>query len=163
MTMLFLSVCSAAIAAGWVVLGVMLLRLLLYLPGLRRVPRTCVCLLWAVVGLRLVVPSSLESAWSLLPHAEPLTEALLYDPTPTVHTGVPVLNTVINEAVMPTVTPNPGDSCGPLQVLTAVGAWVWVTGAVCCVRKFIFRIIWMRRRAHTSFPMNGRICPAVIM
>ena len=114
LTELFLSVCNFAVTAGWVTLAVLLIRLLLGLPYLQRIPRRFVCLLWVVVGLRLMVPVSFQSTWSLMPSSVPLTKTLLYDPRPTVQTGVSALNTVINEAVMPALTPNPGDSVNPL-------------------------------------------------
>ena len=155
MTALFLTVCNAAIAAGWVVLGVMLLRLLLQLPELRRVPRWCVCLLWAVVGLRLLIPFSLESTWSLLPHAELLTETLLYDPTPTVHTGVPALNTVINESVMSSLASNPGYSVNPLQVITAVGSWVWVIGAGLMVLYMVISYLHLYSKLRFAVRCEG--------
>lgn len=154
-TKLFLSVCNLAASAGWVILAVMLVRLLLTLPGLRRIPRRFVCLLWAVVGLRLLLPFSPESAWSLLPHAEPITETFLYDPSPTVHTGVPALNTVINEAVMPSLTPNPGDSVNPLQVISDVGAWIWAIGAGLMVLYLVISYLYLYRRLRFATKMEG--------
>ncbi len=154
-TTLFLSVCNLAASAGWVVLAVMLVRLLLGLPGLRRIPRRFSVVLWAVVALRLVIPFSFESAWSLLPHAQPITQTLLYDPTPTIHTGVPALNAVINEAVMPSVTPNPGDSVNPLQVITAVGAWVWIIGTVLMILYMVISYLYLYRRLRFATKMEG--------
>lgn len=130
LTALFLSVCDLAVTAGWAVIAVLLVRLLLGLPYLRRIPRRYTVVLWAVVGLRLLLPALPESTWSLMPASVPLTESVLYDPTPTVHTGIGALNTVINEAVMPILTPNPGDSVNPLQVLAIVGAWIWMFGVL---------------------------------
>lgn len=155
LTGLFLSVCNFAGAAGWVALAVMLVRFLLGLPYLRRIPRRYTVILWAVVGLRLMIPVSLKSAWSLLPHAEPITQTMLYDPTPTLHTGVPVLNVVINETVMPSLTPNPGDSVNPLQVIAAIGAWIWVAGAVIMLLYMTSSYVCLRQKLRFAVKLDG--------
>ena len=58
----FINVINVSIAASFLMLAVILLR-----PFLKRVPRWLVCILWALVAVRLVVPFSLESRWSLVP------------------------------------------------------------------------------------------------
>ncbi|MBE6659309.1 MAG: M56 family metallopeptidase [Ruminococcaceae bacterium] len=152
---LFLSVCNLAASAGWAVIAVMLIRLLLGLPGLRRIPRRYVCLLWAVVGLRLVFPFSPESVLSLIPSAEVLPQTILYDSTPTVTTGVPALNAVINDAVMPSFAPNPGDSVNPMQVLTAIGSWVWIAGAVLMLVYMLVSYLFLYRRMRFATRLAG--------
>ena len=153
---LFLSVCNLAASAGWAVIAVMLMRLLLGLPGLRRIPRRYVCLLWAVVGLRLVFPFSPESVLSLIPSAEVLPQTVLYDRTPAVTTGIPALNAVINESVMPTFAPSPGDSVNPLQVLTAVGSWVWIVGAVLMLVYMLVSYLLLYRRVRFATRLAGK-------
>ena len=65
MTELFLTMLNIGIKAGWLILAVLLLRVIL-----RKAPRWTVCLLWGVVALRLVFPFSLESVFSLIPSAQ---------------------------------------------------------------------------------------------
>ena len=65
MERIFVEILNRSIAAGWVILAVVALRLLV-----RRAPRWTICLLWAVVAVRLVCPFSLESALSLIPSRE---------------------------------------------------------------------------------------------
>ena len=91
MTELFLRVVNLSIAASWLVLAVLLLRLIL-----PRSPRWVPMLLWGLVGIRLICPLSLESVWSLIPSAQTISPTLLTDATPTVHTGFPALNQSIN-------------------------------------------------------------------
>ena len=155
LTELFLSVCNFAVTAGWVTLAVILVRFLLGLPYLRRIPRRYTVVLWAVVGLRLIIPVSFQSTWSLMPSSVPLTKTLLYDPTPTVQTGVAALNTVLNETVMPVLTPNPGDSVNPLQVLAIVGAWVWVVGIVLMLLYMTVSYVRLRRNMRFAVKLDG--------
>ena len=62
---IFLKLLNMSIAAGWLILAVLVLRLLL-----KKAPKWVSCLLWGIVAVRLVCPFSLESGWSLVPSAE---------------------------------------------------------------------------------------------
>ena len=68
-------VLNASIAASWLILAVIALRLLL-----RRAPRWTHVALWGIVALRLLMPFSVESAFSLIPSVETVsTEMLRYE------------------------------------------------------------------------------------
>lgn len=71
MASVFLKLLNMSITAGWIVLAVMLLRLLL-----RKMPKQFTCMLWGLVGLRLILPFSPESIFSLIPSSETLPETL---------------------------------------------------------------------------------------
>ncbi len=71
MTTLFLKLLNMSIVASWIILVVLVLRLLF-----KKAPKWINCVLWAVVGIRLIVPVSIESMFSLLPTAEPIPDEL---------------------------------------------------------------------------------------
>ena len=48
--------------ANWLIVAVIVLRLLL-----KKVPRRVICVLWALVALRLMLPVSVESPVSMIP------------------------------------------------------------------------------------------------
>ena len=62
---IFLGFLNQSITAGWLILAVMALRMLL-----KRSPKWIHCLLWALVAFRLACPFSLESVFSLIPSRE---------------------------------------------------------------------------------------------
>ncbi len=64
----FIWVLNMSITASFFVLAVFVLRFLL-----RKSHKWIICLLWGVVALRLIVPYSIESSISLLPHRETIT------------------------------------------------------------------------------------------
>ena len=70
----FLEVVGRSMAAGWLVLAVAVLRLVL-----KRAPKAVAMLLWGMVALRLLCPVSIESRFSLIPEGQTapwgLTEA----------------------------------------------------------------------------------------
>ena len=62
----FIKLFNMSITAGWLILAVLCVRFLF-----RNMPKWIHCVLWGVVAVRLVVPFSVESAFSLQPSAEP--------------------------------------------------------------------------------------------
>lgn len=72
MQTLFVKLLEMGLAASWAVLAVLVLRALL-----KKAPRWTVCLLWALVALRLVCPFQIESPLSLVPDTEEVTQHVL--------------------------------------------------------------------------------------
>ena len=62
MSAVFLKLLNMSIAAGWLVVAVIVLRLCL-----KKAPKAIHCALWALVAIRLLSPFSLESNFSLIP------------------------------------------------------------------------------------------------
>ena len=77
MTSLFLKVFNLSISASYLILAVLVARLLL-----KKAPKWVNVALWAVVGLRLLCPFSLESALSLIPSAQTVPETIVLSPFP---------------------------------------------------------------------------------
>ena len=123
MDAVFLKLLNMSLTASWLCLAVLILRLLL-----KRAPKAISCALWALVGLRLLFPFSLESVLSLIPSAEPLPEDMLLSPTPTINSGIPVINEVVNPVISDSLAPTPGDSVNPMQVITTVAGYLWLIG-----------------------------------
>ncbi len=74
MTKLFLDIFNLSISASWIVGVVLLLR---FIIG-KRIPKWTVCLLWGIVGLRLLIPFYPQSQISLMPSTETVkTQAVL--------------------------------------------------------------------------------------
>ncbi len=73
MELLFIKLINLSIYASILVAVVLLLRLVS-----RRSPKWVICLIWALVGIRLVVPFSIQSSFSLLPQSEPVSGTALF-------------------------------------------------------------------------------------
>ena len=65
MDVIFLKLLNMGIAAGWLIVAVTVLRFFM-----KRAPRRILCVLWALVAIRLSCPLTLESSFSLIPRAE---------------------------------------------------------------------------------------------
>ncbi len=66
------NVINASIAASWLVLAVFFLRVIL-----KKAPRWIHVCLWGIVALRLLLPFSIESSFSLIPSAETIPQEIL--------------------------------------------------------------------------------------
>ena len=125
MESVFLHLLNMSITAGWLVLAVMVLRLLM-----KRAPRWMVCLLWVLVAVRLICPVSVESVLSLIPSTETVPTDVVMGSPPTINSGVPVVDAVVNPIISDTLAPTPEYSADPVQIATFVAANVWVIGMV---------------------------------
>lgn len=148
----FISLLNNSITAGYLVIAVMLLR-----PLLKKAPKYIRCILWSFVGLRLVLPFSIESIFSLIPSAEPIPQEILYQAEPTIHTGISFMNSAINPVLSESMAPNPGDSVNPLQVVTAIAWNVWLLGALALVIYALVSYIRLRRKLREAVKEQDNI------
>ena len=123
MEILFIKLLNMSITAGWMILAVILLRFLL-----RKAPKAIRCFLWLLVGIRLVIPISWESVWSLIPSSDVIRTDILYSETPSIHSGIGMLNQAVNPVLSESLAPDPYASANPVQILTYMAAMVWVFG-----------------------------------
>lgn len=123
MSDLFLKIVNMSISASWLVLAVLLLRFVL-----KKAPKWVNVLLWGIVAVRLAFPFSIESALSLIPSAETISPGIMMDTVPSVQTGVPTINNVINPVIGSSLAPAPGASANPFQIWIPILSIVWAVG-----------------------------------
>ena len=145
MSEIFLKILNMSISAGYIVLAVLLLRLLL-----RKAPKWITVLLWGIVAVRLICPFSMESVFSLIPSAEVVSPDIMMDRTPTINTGIPIINSTINPVISESFTPNPGDSANPLQILIPMLTTVWIVGMAALLIYTAISYARIRRRIGTA-------------
>lgn len=137
-----------SISASWVVIAVLTLRFCL-----KKAPKWVNVLLWGIVAVRMVFPFSIESVLSLIPSAETISPSIMMEQSPSVQTGAPALNHVINPVISGSFTPAPGASANPLQIWIPVLAGIWLFGIAAL---FLYSAVsyWRLRR---------KVCEAVIL
>ena len=145
MEAMFLQLVNLSITTGWLVLAVLALRLLL-----RRAPKSILCAMWGLVGLRLLCPVSIESPLSLVPSAQPLPREILTAAQPEIYSGVAVIDRVVNPVLTNTLATAPGESVNPTQILAAVLPWIWLCGMVVILSHALFTTLRLRRRVSTA-------------
>lgn len=121
---IFIKLLNNSLAASWLVLAVLLLR-----PLLKKAPKNISCLLWGLVGLRLILPVRLKSAFSLIPSAMTVSPDIVYAKSPVIDSGISSLNRAINPVISETFRAVPHTSANPLQIWLFIAAVLWLCGA----------------------------------
>lgn len=155
METLFFHLLNMSINAGWIVLAVLLLRVVL-----RKAPRWLICTLWGLVGLRLVLPFSIESIFSLIPSAETVPPTIVYEKAPAIDSGIAPVDQIINPIVAGSFTPDPATSANPLQIWGTIASFVWIIGAILMVGYMIFGYLRLRFRLRTATKIGERVYAA---
>ena len=154
----FLKIVNMSISAGWLVLAVLALRLIL-----KKAPKWVNVLLWGIVAVRLLCPISIESALSLIPSTQTISPEIMVDHTPEITTGIPALNSAINPIISDSFAPNPGDSANPLQLLIPVAANIWFLGMLVLLLYTATSYFSLRRKLRTATILRDNVyqCVAV--
>ena len=149
---IFLKVINMSISATWIVLTVLLLRLLL-----KKAPKWITVLLWGVVAVRLICPFSIESIMSLVPSTEIISPEIMVDKTPTIDSGVPIINNIVNPVVGETFAPDPTASANPLQILIPVLAIVWIVGIAAMLIYILISFLRLKNKIITAVLLRDNI------
>ena len=152
MNQLFLKIINMSISASWLILAVLIFRLIL-----RKAPRWINVLLWGIVAVRLLFPFSIESAFSLIPSAETISPDIMMDTAPTIHTGIPAINSALNPIISQSFAPAPGASANPLQIWIPVLAVVWVVGVAGFLVYTAVTYWYLHRKVGTAVLFRNNI------
>ena len=121
---LFLKIINMSISASWLVLAVLLLRFVL-----KKAPKWVNVLLWGIVAVRLAFPFSIESALSLIPSADTVPMDIEMAVQPTINSGVPVINSMVNPMLSSFAPPQDVlTSANPLQIWIPIFSILWIAG-----------------------------------
>ena len=151
MEMIFLNVFNRSLAAGWLILAVIVVRLLL-----KKAPRRLSCVLWAVVAVRLLCPFFPVSSFSLIPSGETISaEAVRFAPAPAIDSGIPALNEALNPMIGERFAPAPGTSVNPLYIWTAVAGIVWLVGVAVMAGYALLGSLRMRSVVREAVPLES--------
>lgn len=152
MTQAFLYLANQSITAGYLILAVLLLRLLL-----RRVPKDLLLWLWVPVGLRLILPVSAKSALSLIPRAKPIPMDIAYSPAPAIDSGIPVIDRAVNPVITENLTPVVTASVNPMQIVLAIISNLWLAGMVVMLLYAAVSYYRLSRKCAVSMHLQGKL------
>lgn len=152
MAEIFLYLVNMSITASWLIVAVIILRLLL-----KKAPKWVHCLLWCLVGIRLLIPFSIESVFSLIPSAKTVPREILYETSPVIDSGMESVNQAVNPLLQGSFAPNPGDSVNPLQIVTFLASCIWVLGMVILLLYTGITYIRLKRYVREAVRLEGNI------
>ena len=145
MDAVFSKLVSLSLLANWLIVAVIFLRTLL-----RKAPRRIVCMLWAIVALRLVFPFSVESPVSMVPQ----TTSVIQE---TVNTNLIHPEPVPSGAAQAQIPENQGSITDSRQPQVSAFPIVWCIGLCCMLGYFLFSYIRMRHLVMEAIPERAGI------
>ena len=152
MSSFFLKIVNMSIAASWLILAVVLLRVVL-----KKAPKWINVLLWGIVAFRLICPFSFESALSLIPSAETISPEIMMDWTPEISTGVSSIDKIVNPIITDTFAPEPIASANPLQLLIPVLAIIWAIGIIAMLVYAAVSYFRLQKKVGASLSVRDNI------
>ena len=148
----FIELCNRSIQAGYLMIAIILLRMIW-----KRVPKLLYRYLWCLVGLRLALPFTWETALSLIPKKTVIKPSVLYSKTPSVDSGIQAVNEVVNPVITQSFTPEIGASVNPLQVIMTLGAWIWLIGLVALLLYGVISYIRLHYKVQDAVLLKENI------
>ncbi len=156
---IFSALLNRAVAATLLILAVCVYRALS-----PKAPKWTRLFLWALAGLRLCLPFSIQSAWSLVPSEKILDyETAQYAAKPEITSGIAALNQAVNPAFGESFAATPAASVNPLQVWMHLAGLVWAIGVLALLLAALVSVWKLRRRVQASIELTKgvRLCDAI--
>ena len=151
MAAIFLKTVNMSISACWIVLAIMLLRI-----ALKKAPKWINCILWGIVGLRLVMPLSFESIFSLIPSAETISKTP-YSPRPYFESGVPPIDNQVNAYLNGNYFEGVTRPTGNFVDITTVLAIIWVIGIITLLIYTFVSFLRLKNEISTAVLLRDNI------
>ena len=153
MNELFLKIINMSISASWLILAVLILRLVL-----KKAPKWVNVLLWGIVAVRLICPLSFESALSLIPSSETIPLDIEMAAKPTIDSGVPAINSVVNPVLSSFAPPQHVlTSANPLQIWIPILNIIWLIGVGALLLYTAVSYGRLCRKVDTAVRYKGNI------
>lgn len=147
----FVKIVNMSVAAGWLILAVVLLRLLL-----KKAPKWISCVLWAMVAVRLVCPFSLESALSLIPSSETIPEEIFYYEGTQQHAPA-WLDIVDNPVFSQEVSVSTEHPVSVVQTRFLFWTVIWLAGIIAMLAYTVISYIRLKRDTAASVRVRDNV------
>lgn len=148
---LFVSVLNMSISAAWVLLAVLLLRLIF-----KKAPKRITVLLWCIVGLRLIMPFSVESIFSLIPSNETVSKA--WDsPRPNLNSGITVIDNGVNNYLEGHYFEGVTRPAGHFTDITTIAAAAWLIGTAALLIYTAVSFFRLKKGLRTAVLLRDNI------
>lgn len=150
MDKLFLGIINMSITSTYVILFIIIIRFFL-----KKAPKIYSYSLWSVVLLRLTIPFSFHSVFSLIRfNTKPIPADIIYTQTPQINSGITAIDRVVNSSLPIPVT---GTSVNPMQIWIGLGETIWILGLVGLVIYSIVTTIRLYKRLKPSVNTSNNI------
>ena len=147
----FSNILNASISASWLILIVIALRLIM-----KKVPKWVNVALWGIVALRLLMPFSIESAFSLIPSAQTVSDQLLQAESMAGQQSA-YLDIVTNPAYGGSVSVELDTTISAFQWELVDVTFLWLVGMAVLVLYTVVTYWRLRRKVDTAVILRDNI------
>ncbi len=148
MTNIFITVINMSLAASFVALLILALN-----RPLKRLPRFVSVILWAFVAIRLILPFSLESDFSLIPSGETVPQNITGTAVPQINSNLPFIDSAVDGMLADNFANGEAGSQNPIIELLDTAGIIWIIGAALMLCYFFASNIYIKRRLRESIPL----------
>lgn len=152
MTDLFIRLFNISISASFFVLAIVIFRLIF-----KKSPKFISVLLFGLVGLRLILPFSIESSISLVPSKSTLPDGIELERYPMIESGIPAVDEIVNPYFGNFFAPTPEASANPLQIIIAVLSVVWLAVTALMLLYLILSFLFLKLKLRESVGYDKRV------
>ncbi len=151
MDTVFLKILNMSISSCWIVLVVILLRFVL-----KKAPKWINCVLWGIAGLRLILPFSLESIFSLIPSPQTLPQEVLgYEGTQLQQPAV--LDVISNPIFSESISVDLGQTVDRVQLRMTTMTAIWLLGIAVLLIYTLISYLRLKRKVGTAVKLRDNI------
>lgn len=146
---IFLEIININVLGSYLILAVLFARFLL-----RKAPKKITCFLWLLVGIRFLIPFSVESSFSLIPSTRVVSDSIVYEELPVVNTGFDMADEKINRYLIQNY-----DIAGRserMQPVTVICGYVWLIGMILMLGYFAYGWYCLKKRVSMAVPKEIR-------
>lgn len=145
MTEFFLNIVNMSISAGWIVLAMLILRLLL-----KKAPKWITVLLWGIVAFRLICPFSIESTLSLIPSTQTINPEYALNSVE-IDSGIPIIDNTINPIISGAmVTVQPEKDINFFHIIMPYLAGIWLVGIFALLLYTVISYVRLKKKIETA-------------
>lgn len=151
---LFIDFLNTSITASYIIIAVLLVRVIF-----KKIPRKFICALWAIAGLRLVLPFSIESAFSLIPSTKTIDPVSGNSYGVRLNSGINVIDIPVNNYLVESEMAATSEALTPVDknVIVSVIAGVWLIGIAAILLYGIISYLKLKRTVSTAVLLKENI------
>lgn len=156
---IFVDFLNISITASYIILAVLLIRLIF-----PKIPRKFVCILWMIAGIRLVLPISIESIFSLVPSTETFESVSDSGRDFQISSGISAIDVPVNDYLGDRYFEGVSVPQDLKLTVSSIVAALWLVGIVGIFIYGVFGYIRVKRMVKCSVLLKENIfeCEKVV-
>lgn len=149
---IFISIVNMSMNAVWVIAAVIILRFFL-----KNVSKKYMMVLWALVGLRLVCPFTMESVLSLLPSSEVVSNVSSESFEPVIVSGIDSVDNMINPVMQDKFETADGYGINKLELFFSIAGCIWCVMLAYILLYLAGSYLYMKKKTGAKMYFDDKI------